>query len=211
MKLSLPAKKADAIVKVGGFLPFTTVDFPGRLAAVVFLQGCPWRCAYCHNSHLRNRRSPASTSWQEVLRFLKRRRGLLEGVVFSGGEPTLQKGLPQAMLEVRDLGFVLGLHTSGMFPSRLLPILPMLEWVGLDMKAPPDERYDRVTGRKGSAALFLQSFEHILHAGVRLELRTTVDGVSVTQADWQDLQTWLKEQHLPSSKFQKASLGEKVS
>ncbi|MBI3069525.1 MAG: 4Fe-4S cluster-binding domain-containing protein, partial [Betaproteobacteria bacterium] len=74
-------------LRVGGLVPLTTTDYPGRLAAVVFCQGCPWRCGYCHNPHLLPARRTAPIAWHAVRDFLERRRGLLDAVVFSGGEP----------------------------------------------------------------------------------------------------------------------------
>lgn len=105
------------MLEIGGLTPLTTIDFPGRLAAVVFCQGCPWRCGYCQNAHLIPPSAEKRVPWADVLAFLERRRGLLEGVVFSGGEPTLQAGLPEALRQVRDLGFATGLHTAGPSPS----------------------------------------------------------------------------------------------
>lgn len=108
----------DAELVVGGLTPFTTIDFPGRLAAVIFCQGCPWRCGYCHNAHLHACGS-GERSWPDVRGWLTSRRGLLDGVVFSGGEPLLQRGLAPALGEVRSLGFATGLHTAGIYPERL--------------------------------------------------------------------------------------------
>lgn len=159
-------------LRVGGLTPLTTIDFPGRLAAVVFLQGCPWRCGYCQNPALIAADAPASRSWDEVLAFLERRHGLLDGVVFSGGEPTLQAGLPDAVAQVRALGFEVGLHTAGMYPERLAALLPELDWVGFDVKAPWD-LYDAVTGVPASGAKARASLGHLLASGVAHECRTT--------------------------------------
>ncbi len=84
-------------LRVGGLTPLTATDYPGHLAAVVFCQGCSWRCAYCHNSHLIPPRASAQIEWPAVMQFLARRVGLLDAVVFSGGEPTLQPSLAQAL------------------------------------------------------------------------------------------------------------------
>lgn len=160
---------------VGGLTPFTTIDFPGRLAAVVFCQGCPWRCGYCHNPHLLPRRvAPDSTlSWPAVLRWLESRHGLLDGVVFSGGEPLLQRTLGDALATVRQRGFSTALHTGGAYPQRLQAVLPLLDWVGFDVKAPFDD-YARITGGdSGHAAL--ESLELLLSSGVAHEVRCTVD------------------------------------
>ena len=161
-----------ARLRVGGLQRWTSIDFPGRLAAVVFCQGCPWRCSYCQNPGLLDARAEPQLAWEEVLRFLHGRRGLLDGVVFSGGEPTLQAALPAAMREVRALGFEVALHTSGMYPDRLREVLPLVDWVGLDIKA-PWERMDAVTASRGSASRVLDSLLQVLLSGVAHECRTT--------------------------------------
>lgn len=166
---------AEAVV-VGGLTPFTTIDFPGRLAAVVFCQGCPWRCAYCHNVHLLPSQPPAGAaarSWADVLAWLATRRGLLDGFVFSGGEPLRQRGLAQAIADVRRLGFAIGVHTAGIYPARLAALLPDIDWVGFDVKAPFAD-YARITGADaGDAAR--QSLKAVLASGKAYEIRCTVD------------------------------------
>jgi pyruvate formate lyase activating enzyme len=159
-------------LRVGGLTPLTTIDFPGRLAAVVFLQGCPWRCSYCQNPDLIAADAPAAMSWDQVRAFLERRRGLLDGVVFSGGEPTLQAALSDAVREVRDLGFQVGLHSAGMYPERLAKLLPSLDWIGLDIKAPQQE-HDLITGVPGSGAKARASLARVLRSGIAYECRTT--------------------------------------
>ncbi|QPF74019.1 anaerobic ribonucleoside-triphosphate reductase activating protein [Roseateles sp. DAIF2] len=163
-------------LRIGGLQPLSTIDMPGRLAAVVFLQGCPWRCGYCHNPGLQPAETPPGATpapdWAAVLRFLEQRRGLLDGVVFSGGEPTLQQDLPAAAAQVRALGFQVGLHTAGMYPLRLVGLLPLLDWVGLDIKA-PWPRLDALSGAPGSAAKLRASLGHLLRSRVAHECRTT--------------------------------------
>lgn len=159
-------------LRIGGLTPLTTVDYPGELAAVVFCQGCPWRCRYCHNLHLLPARAAAPIAWSEVRAFLLSRRGLLDALVFSGGEPTLQSALLAAMQEVKDLGFKVGLHTAGIYPQRLLRLLPVLDWVGLDIKALPAD-YPAITGVLGSGERAWGSLSVLLDAGVPLQVRTT--------------------------------------
>jgi pyruvate formate lyase activating enzyme len=159
-------------LRVGGLQRWTSIDFPGRLAAVVFCQGCPWRCSYCHNPELLDARAAPRLAWEEVLRFLRGRRGLLDGVVFSGGEPLLQAALPAALAEVRALGFQTALHTGGMYPERLAEVLPLLDWVGLDVKA-PWHRLDGLTASRNSAARVLDSLLRVMVSGVAYECRTT--------------------------------------
>ncbi|MFP5419479.1 MAG: anaerobic ribonucleoside-triphosphate reductase activating protein [Gammaproteobacteria bacterium] len=161
------------MLKVGGLTPLSTTDWPGMLAAVVFCQGCPWRCGYCHNPGLIPPRGKNEIPWRDVLAFLRRRLGLLDGVVFSGGEPTVQANLPDAMREVRRLGFKVGLHTAGMYPHRLAEVLPLADWVGIDVKAPV-AGYPRVTGVAGSGERALAGLQQVLASGVAHEVRTTV-------------------------------------
>lgn len=177
-------------LQVGGLTPFTSIDFPGRLAAVVFVQGCAWRCGYCHNPHLQPRAGAAGPPWPEVLAWLRQRTGLLDGVVFSGGEPTTDPALAGAIAEVRALGYEVGLHTAGLYPARLQTLLPLLDWVGLDVKAPQADAaaadpaphghtHSRVTGVRGSAGPAQRSLAAVLqqHAlcgpGFGYECRTT--------------------------------------
>ncbi|MGO4157319.1 anaerobic ribonucleoside-triphosphate reductase activating protein [Cupriavidus sp. YAF13] len=162
----------SATLRVGGMTPLTTIDFPGRLAAVVFCQGCPWRCGYCHNQDLLDAGAPSAVAWTDVLAFLQTRQGLLDGVVFSGGEPTLQAALAGAIADVRARGFEVALHTAGMYPDRLAAILPRLDWIGLDLKAPL-HRYDAMTRVPGSGERAWESLRRWLASGVAGECRTT--------------------------------------
>lgn len=113
-------------------------------------------------------------AWSEVLNFLQRRRGLLDGVVFSGGEPTLQRSLRSAMAEVHALGYKVGLHTAGCYPTRLRALLPHIDWVGLDIKALPQD-YAALTSVPGSGEQAFASLRQVLHAGVAHEVRITLD------------------------------------
>jgi pyruvate formate lyase activating enzyme len=159
--------------KVGGLTPFTATDYPGKLAAVVFMQGCPWRCGYCHNQHLQQRGSAAGLQWQEVMSLLARRTGLIDAVVFSGGEPTTDPALGAAILEARAFGFEIGLHTAGTYARRLEAVLPMIDWVGVDVKA-PFGLYQQITGIEGSGQQALASAKVVLASGVAHEFRTTI-------------------------------------
>ena len=172
-------------MNVGGLLPFTTIDFPGKLSAVVFTQGCPLRCPYCHNPELQVPSAETNVSWDDVMNLLKQRQKLLDGVVFSGGEPLLQPDLADAIRSVRDLGFAVALHTSGAYPDRLKELLPMVDWIGLDIKAP----FDKYASASGTAIGFEmgkkaeQALDMILAFGTALEVRTTTDPRVVTKED----------------------------
>lgn len=111
--------------------------------------------------------------WHEVVATLERRKGLLDAVVFSGGEPTLDPALEHAMREVRTFGYQIGLHTGGAYPRRLAEILPLIDWVGFDAKAPFAD-YHRITGVNGSGEQALTCAQMILDSGIAHEFRTTV-------------------------------------
>lgn len=165
--------EADNTIRVGGFEGLSLCDWPGEIVATVFCQGCPWDCSYCHNPGLLPAVSEYELPWPEILAFLETRRGLLDGVVFSGGEPTLQRGLGEAISQVRAMGFRIGLHTGGAYPRRLAEVLPMVDWVGLDIKSAFAD-YERITRVSGSGAKARQSLELLLASRVDYELRTTV-------------------------------------
>lgn len=160
-------------LRVGGLQRWSTCDWPGELAATVFCQGCSWACPYCHNPHLRSAGGDEAISWLDVCAFLEGRRGLLDGVVFSGGEPLLQAALIDAITETRALGFRVGLHTAGSAPERFSRVLPLVDWVGFDIKAPFAE-YDRITHVTGSAVAAMKSLHLLLRSGVAYQIRTTV-------------------------------------
>jgi pyruvate formate lyase activating enzyme len=159
------------MLRVGGLTRLSAADYPGKLAAVVFCQGCAWRCTYCHNAHLLEKTSSHEIPWSNVLAFLEKRRGLLDAVVFSGGEPTLQPSLGSAMAQVKAMGYLVGLHTAGIVPRRLAEVLQLADWVGMDVKA-PWEVHSRVTGVRGSARRARESMALIRASGVACEFHT---------------------------------------
>ena len=162
-------------LRIAGITAFSTVDWPEQMTATLFLQGCPWDCFYCHNPELIDPRGEALYSWSDVMDLLADRVGLLDGVVFSGGEPTMQRGLVPAMQVVRSLGFGVGLHTAGTFPSLLAQTLPYVDWVGLDIKAEPAD-YAAVTGRPRSGESAWRSLELVLaHSQLRVGTRRPLD------------------------------------
>jgi pyruvate formate lyase activating enzyme len=181
-----PGEMAAHALKVGGVVPFTATDYPGKLAAVVFVQGCPWRCGYCHNPHLQARQAYSAVAWPQVRKLLARRVGLIDAVVFSGGEPTIDPALPDAIAEVRELGFSIGLHTACIYPRQLGAVLPMVDWVGFDVKA-PFEHYARVTRVADSGRQARACAEMIIASGVAHECRTTVHPSLLSDQDLLEL------------------------
>jgi len=179
------------MIAVGGLTPFTTVDYPGQHAAIVFCQGCPWRCPYCHNTHLQDGEA-SIRPWSEVMRFLQSRADLLDAVVFSGGEPLLQQRLPDAMRQVRGLGYKIGLHTGGSDPERLRAVLPLVDWIGFDVKAPWKD-YERITQVRASGTQAWESLLAVLESNVPFQARTTVHPALLDDAALRKIDVQLKE------------------
>ena len=167
---------------VAGLVPFTSIDFPGLLAAVVFFKGCPLRCPFCHNPALQENDGQGEITWAEVISFFKSRKGKLDGVVFSGGEPLMQPDIVALAQEVKALGFKVGIHTSGVYPDKLREMVSYLDWVGLDIKAPWN-KYDTLSGRSNMAAKVQESLRFLLESGMEFEVRTTCDPRNLVPQD----------------------------
>lgn len=183
-------------LRVGGLSRLSSIDWPGQLVATVFAQGCPWDCDYCHNPHLLSAAAPANgpdlIAWQAVAAFLKSRVGLLDGVVFSGGEPLAQRALPAAIAEVRSLGLPVALHTGGAVPARFAEVLPSLAWVGFDIKAPRAD-YEHITRVVGSGERAFESLRLLVASGVAFEVRTTMHPDLLGEAELLRLAEELRE------------------
>jgi anaerobic ribonucleoside-triphosphate reductase activating protein len=164
----------DTDLHVGGLVPFTTIDFPGHLAAVIFLRGCSWRCLYCQNPHLQRSDITVDDAipWKLVEDFLLQRQGKLDGIVFSGGDPLLTPQIKTLIERVRALKFLVAFHTAGMTPDLFAKILPSLDWVGFDVKA-PFEDYPIVTQVPDSGLAAQESLDLLIKSGVPFEVRTS--------------------------------------
>jgi len=189
-------------LEIAGFVPFSAIDWPGKLSAVVFLQGCPWNCGYCQNPDLIES-GPGVVPWGHVRETLEKRVGLLDGVVFSGGEPTLQPEIVDAVVEVKGMGFGAVLHTNGAYPDRLAELLPNLAWVGLDIKAPLS-RYPEVTGSRRGGERAWASLDVLIASGVDYEVRITVDPTVLTLPDVEEIVAELARRGTTSPVLQEA-------
>ena len=169
-------------IQIGGLVSFTTIDFPGKLAAVLFLRGCPLRCAYCSNEHLIDV-GDGEYDPDKVFDWLKSRIGKLEGVVFSGGEALMQSDAAiEYMKRVRDLGFAVGLHTNGFYPDLLKKVVDVVDWIGLDFKA-LRAKYKDLTGIDVAYDRMIESLKYWVSTGRGLEVRTTCDPRFVSKQD----------------------------
>lgn len=162
-------------VVIAGLQRCSFVDYPGRLSAVVFLQGCNLRCPYCHNSSLIPRHASSAIYDSELMYFLASRRGRLDGVVITGGEPTLHPGLRSLIEAVRDLGFSVKLDTNGTRPDVLAELIGcgLLDYVALDLKDEP-HAYSQWLGMQEGPDVLHGSLEIVKTSQVDHELRTTV-------------------------------------
>lgn len=138
-------------MEIGGFIPFSLQDYPGAVAAIVFTRGCNFRCPFCHNKGLipldsQGRRYDDEKE-QHILKFLHRRKGYLNGIVVSGGEPTIQEGLVEFLDEVKSLGYLVKLDTNGSHPDILQKVIEkkLVDMVAMDIKAPWD-KYRELSG-----------------------------------------------------------------
>lgn len=161
---------------IGGLQKVSLVDYPGHISATLFLQGCNFRCPYCHNPELVNpelfqRPLPE----EEVWAFLRNRVGKLDGVAITGGEPTLHKDLPDIMRRIKGLGLLVKLDTNGSHPDMLEQIIGLrcVDYIAMDLKAPL-ERYAELTGVRVDIAAIQKSIRLIMDAPVASEFRTTV-------------------------------------
>ena len=179
---------------IGGLQKLAMVDYPGKLAATVFTGGCNLRCPFCHNALLvtRLRETPALEE-KAVLDFLASRRGLLDGVVLSGGEPLLQPGAADFLAKVRELGFAVKLDTNGCFPKILAHILDrgLVDYVAMDIKNSP-EKYPETVGIPGfDTAPVEESVRLLAGSGVDHEFRTTLVREFHTAEDLTAIGRWL--------------------
>ena len=162
-------------MKIHGLQKMTLLDFPGRVACTVFFGGCDMRCPFCHNAELLDGTAPAIMDDEELLAFLKKRQGLLDGVAFTGGEPLLQKDLPELTAKIRDLGYPVKLDTNGMHPERLELMMKkgLVQYVAMDIKNGP-ERYAETAGLPEiDLAPVRESVSLLMNGETDYEFRTT--------------------------------------
>ncbi|MBQ2811597.1 MAG: anaerobic ribonucleoside-triphosphate reductase activating protein [Alphaproteobacteria bacterium] len=181
---------------IGDVEPFSIVDFPNKIAVTVFMQGCPWRCPFCYNLSLQKIGAKPETEWTfETLKcFLQKRKKMLDAVVFSGGEPLVQEGLEQAIDEVKNLGFEVGLHTGGFNPIMLKKIINKIDWAGLDIKAPFEpQKYKTATGCFNKVENVIESLQTLIDSGINFECRTTCDPKILSIEDIFQIGKTLKE------------------
>jgi pyruvate formate lyase activating enzyme len=175
---------------IAGFQPFSLSDYPGKPAAIVFTQGCNYRCSFCHNRSLwpPNASYPPAATCAGVLKHLAARKDLLAGLVISGGEPTLHVGLPHFLADVKEMGMAVKLDTNGSRPDVIADLLKqsLVDYIAMDIKAPLD-KYDMLCGLPVDTDAIRQSINIIASGNVSHHFRTTYYGPLLSQDDLSEL------------------------
>ena len=163
-------------MKIHGLQKMTLLDYPGKVACTVFFGGCDLRCPFCHNSELLDVNAPALMEDAELLRFLESRRGLLEGVCLTGGEPLMRPELPDLCRKIKELGYPVKLDTNGLRPAALKKLIQekLIDYVAMDIKNSPD-LYAQTGGREAlNLEPLYESIRLLKEEKVDYEFRTTV-------------------------------------
>ena len=177
-------------MQIGGLQKLTLLDFPGQVACTVFLQGCNFRCPFCHNPSLVL--GTEAITRESILAFLKQRQGLLDGVAITGGEPLLSAGLEDLLREIRSLGYKIKLDTNGSFPRRLEQLISdgLVDYVAMDIKNAP-EKYDHTAGAAGFLPAVRESASLLIDGKIPYEFRTTVVDELHEPEDFHAIGQWL--------------------
>ena len=191
-------------MKISGLLKFSMIDFPGSISAIVFTQGCNLHCAYCHNPELI---PPAqdknnAIAEEDILDYLNMRRKALDGLVITGGEPTLRPQLPRWMEEVRRMGYRIKLDTNGQRPNTVRRLaeaglapgdrVELLDFIAMDIKA-PFEKYEAVCGKANLDAV-KESMAMVISSGINYQFRTTYYKEVLNDGDIETIKTMVPDQ-----------------
>jgi pyruvate formate lyase activating enzyme len=162
-------------MKISGLQKTSLLDYPDKVSAIIFTQGCGFRCGYCHNPELIPVAKEGGFGTEEILEFLKKRKKVLDAIVITGGEPTLQKDLPEFIQAVKNLGYLVKLDTNGTNPEMLEKLIKkkLIDYIAMDIKAPL-RGYDRVTQVKVDKERIKKSIKLIMKSGLDYEFRSTI-------------------------------------
>lgn len=165
---------------IGGLQKLTLIDYPGKIAATVFLVGCNFSCPWCYNPELvlaEDINKHAKISEKDFFDFLKQRKGLLDGVAICGGEPTINKNLPDFIKKIKKLGYAVKLDTNGSNPEMLKNLIDekLIDYVAMDVKALLKiQNYSEAIGKKTALSKIKRSVEIVKKSGINYEFRTTI-------------------------------------
>lgn len=182
-------------MKLIGLQKMTVLDFPGRVACIVFTFGCNFRCPFCHNASLVTGNGESDITEEEFFSFLKKRKGLLDGVCVTGGEPLIQNGMEGFLSKIKELGYQIKLDTNGMFPEKLKKVVKegLVDYVAMDIKNSP-EFYPSTVGKEDvDFSKIKESVDFLINeAGIEYEFRTTVVAEFHTESAFDEIGELIK-------------------
>lgn len=179
---------------IGGIQKTTLVDFPQKIASIVFTQGCNFRCGYCHNPEILDFNKKTNFKTEDFFKFLKSREGKLDGVVITGGEPTLQSGLYEFIKEIKNLNFLVKLDTNGTNPQIVEKLINdnMLDYIAMDIKSPL-EKYSQIVCSQVNVNNIQKSINLIMQSNIDYEFRTTVIKSQLSYDDFEIIGQMIKD------------------
>lgn len=200
---------------IGGFQKFSLIDYPNKISAVIFTQGCNFKCPFCHNPELvLASRFAKPIPEKDVLDFLLTRIGKIDGVVITGGEPTLQKSLISFLTQIKDMGYAIKLDTNGAHPYiiQILIDLQLIDYIAMDIKAPM-QKYELLTNTQINTMDIRDSIALIMSSSINYEFRTTFVPSLLTEQDMEQIGTLIhgakkftRQEFVPSKKIIDPSL-----
>lgn len=176
--------------KIGGIQKTSLLDYPDKISAIVFAQGCNFNCGYCHNPDLLNSKKDIIDT-DVFLEFLAKRKGKLDGVVITGGEATLQPDLKEFIKAIKSLGFCVKLDTNGYKPEVLQEVLPLIDYIAMDIKS-PFEKYSKITNTNVDTDKIQESINLIMSSKLDYEFRTTVLKSQLNYDDFEQIGKLIK-------------------
>ena len=183
---------------INGFQKLTILDYPGKVACIIFTPGCNFRCPFCHNAALVTHIDKDTyINEEEVLSYLRKRQGILDGVVITGGEPLLQDGIEEFIGKIKDLGYAIKLDTNGSFPEKLISLVEkgLVDYVAMDIKNSKAKYMVTIGVNNIDMASIEKSVDFLLQNKVDYEFRTTIVDGFHTVDDIQDIVAWIKGAH----------------
>ncbi len=182
-------------MKLGGFQKMTLIDYPGKIATTVFTVGCSFRCGFCHNPELVIPvQFPAPNNMvEEFFQHLSKRKGKLEGVCITGGEPTIQPDIIEFIKKIREIGFLVKLDSNGSQPEMLKKIIKekLVDFIAMDIKS-SQQNYNKAIGLKFDIKKIKKSVKMIMESGIDYEFRTTVVPGIHSEQDFEEIGKWIK-------------------
>ncbi|HOZ53760.1 MAG TPA: anaerobic ribonucleoside-triphosphate reductase activating protein [Bacilli bacterium] len=174
MRKILDMEKLHNKVIISGFNKLTLLDYPGLTACIIFTQGCNYKCPFCHNASLIDSKASGSYDEEEILKFLIKRRNVLEGICISGGEPLMQKELVEFLIKIKDIGYKIKIDTNGSCPDILKYLIDnkLIDYVAMDIKNDLDN-YKKTAGITNTDSV-KKSIDILLNSDIGYEFRTTV-------------------------------------